>query len=738
MQIKRYQEEAVNELTGLGKKMLTRIGDKTIVFKSPTGSGKTLMIAEFLRRLADDSSVSEFACIWTAPRKLHEQSRDKLEKYYEDSRALDCVFFDELNDNQIGMHEILFLNWESIRQEGNIIIRENERDFNLRSVLDKTRKAERNIILIIDESHYHLSEISRELVRNIAPKILVEVSATPVLNNPDRIVPVDIEDVKAEGMIKKSVILNDGVKNKLLGNGVKPGYAGRADDFILEQALAKRAELAAAFRRAGANVNPLLCIQLPDRRTEQDDNIKNNALRTLARAGITEENRKLAIYLSGEKENLENIARNDNAAEAMIFKQAIALGWDCPRAHILVLFRNWRNLTFSVQTLGRIMRMPEPETGHYADEILNSGYVYTNLPEIAVYEDVAGGYVIMHTARRADDYAPIKLPSVHRLRQRELTRLSSRFIKFFLQAADAYGLKGKINMRDRQVDTCFISDYESEGADAIAGEQIRGNVRADVNNEDDLQKLFDYFVRDNLSPYYPEDRSIGRVRTAIYEFFRDSLEMPYLRHFAAIVKIILSAENHSHFVNTLNTAKDAYKAETEQREEELKNTPEWEVPESADYSEIYTEFAAQKSVMRPFYVLKNGWKTETAFVKILEESPNVRWWFKNGEDESKYFAVPYKENGEEKPFYVDFIVQFTDDKIGLYDTKSGITVNIAGDKSDGLLSYIKTQNAVGKNLRGGIVAPVNPNNYGQGWKLYTGKGANIRNSDSAEWKPLEL
>ncbi|GAH95392.1 unnamed protein product, partial [marine sediment metagenome] len=38
----------------------------------------------------------------------------------------------------------------------------------------------------------------------------------------------------------------------------------------------------------------------------------------------------------------------------------IALGWDCPRAQILVLFRDWKSLTFSVQTIGRIMRMPEP------------------------------------------------------------------------------------------------------------------------------------------------------------------------------------------------------------------------------------------------------------------------------------------------------------------------------------------------------------------------------------------
>ena len=58
-------------------------------------------------------------------------------------------------------------------------------------------------------------------------------------------------------------------------------------------------------------------------------------------------------------------AKNENEVEVMILKQAIALGWDCPRAQILVLFRDWKSITFSIQTVGRIMRMPEIKKGHY-------------------------------------------------------------------------------------------------------------------------------------------------------------------------------------------------------------------------------------------------------------------------------------------------------------------------------------------------------------------------------------
>jgi len=66
----------------------------------------------------------------------------------------------------------------------------------------------------------------------------------------------------------------------------------------------------------------------------------------------------------------------------LIFKQAIDTGWDCPRAHILVKFRESHSETFEIQTVGRILRMPEQK--HYASEELNRGYIYTNVQSIIV------------------------------------------------------------------------------------------------------------------------------------------------------------------------------------------------------------------------------------------------------------------------------------------------------------------------------------------------------------------
>ncbi|MDD3065878.1 MAG: DEAD/DEAH box helicase family protein [Endomicrobiaceae bacterium] len=611
MQLKDYQNTAIKKLLARSKELLAQSGEKKIIFKAPTGSGKTIMTAEFLKQLIDDKEIkTPLSFIWTAPRKLHTQSKEKLEKYYEDTRAIECSDFEDLVDKQIAENEILFLNWESInKKDKNTIVKENEKEFYLSKIVENTKDEGREIVLIIDESHHHAtSDISQDLIADIAPRLTIEVSATPIIQNPDEIVAVPLEDVKIEGMIKKSVILNPNFKNILSGDSLKTALADGTDAMVLEVALKKRAEIAKAYQDAGININPLLLIQLPDRKTQQEDLIKDEVVRILKdKHKMTTENGKLAIYLSEEKENLENIAKNDQETEVLIFKQAIALGWDCPRAQILVLFRDWKSLTFSVQTVGRIMRMPEPDTGHYKQEILNHGFVYTNLTDIEIKEDMARNYVTIYTSDRIENYKPIKLESVYRLRQREKTRLSPQFIKLFLHEANEYGLEKKVETKGQRLELSLISDYEAESVDKLANAEIKGEAKIDTKNETDLQKLYDYFVRNNLTPFYPEDRSIGRVKEAIYYFFKMRLGMEYSDRFSEIINIVLSPKNIQHFVNVIDSTKEKYIAETKKRDIVLQKTAEWELPEMLNFGGNYTELKTKKSAMQPFYY-DNKWK----------------------------------------------------------------------------------------------------------------------------------
>ncbi len=59
MQLKIYQENAIDELLTKTRRLLGYSGSKKLVFKSPTGSGKTIMMAEFLKQLVDDREVRQ-------------------------------------------------------------------------------------------------------------------------------------------------------------------------------------------------------------------------------------------------------------------------------------------------------------------------------------------------------------------------------------------------------------------------------------------------------------------------------------------------------------------------------------------------------------------------------------------------------------------------------------------------------------------------------------------------------
>lgn len=740
MQLKIYQENAIDDLLTKSKQLLGFSGSKKLVFKAPTGSGKTIMMAEFLKQLVDDREIRQsLGFIWAAPRQLHIQSLEKLENYFETSQALKCSYFEDLDDRKISENEILFFNWESINRADNIYIRDNEQEFNLSKVLERTKEESREIILIIDEAHHHAtSQISQGLIQMIGPKLTIEVTATPAtITDEDEKVFVQLEDVKKEGMIKKAVILNDDFDSFIEQGKIKTQkLSGGSEELVINAAMKKRQELLKEFQKEKVNVNPLVLIQLPDRKTSLEDRIRERVesiLKNKYKISTEKGNNKLAIWLSGEHINKENVEKQDSEVEVLIFKQAIALGWDCPRAQILVLFREWHSPIFSIQTVGRIMRMPEPDKGHYKNEILNYGYVYTNLDNIEIQEDIAKDYITLYTSKRSFD-PKLNLLSCYPKRHREKTRLSPLFIEIFLKQAKEYNLKKQIDTKAKKFDLKIISDYKAEDVDALAGAKIIGDKAIKVGGFD-LQKLFDFFVRDHLTPFYPEDRSVGRVKEAIYKFFYENFDFKWGESEDEIIQIVLSEKNSQHFVKVLDKAKERYKEEVEKRESEMVDVPDWNIPETLSYGREYKKVETKKSIMQPFYS-DGRWKTEEAFIEFLEKSDKVEWWFKNGDRDATFFAVPYN-NGEKKPFYVDFIVKLKDGRIGLFDTKSGLTKQVAGPKIDGLYKYIQAESKKGKKYFGGIVVNTERNYRGR-WVYFNKASKDFKDSSFENWIDLML
>ena len=714
-----YQDKVVSDLYSTTTYLLQKTGNKVIVLKAPTGSGKTIMMAEFLRKLVSENTTSFLlSFIWAAPRQLHIQSQGKLERYYYENKALKCSFFEDLVDKKIDENEILFLNWESINKKDNIYIRENENDFNLSSVLQNTRDQGRQVILIIDESHFSTNtEIANGLKDMINPKLTIEVSATPVFRGDelDQLVSVDREDVIHDEMIKKYVVINQEFKNDILAKStneisVKPQET--TNEFIISEALKKRDQLAKEFASLSSNVNPLMLIQLPDKSPRTED-LKGEIIAILRKKhDITVENGKLAIYLSEDKQNLDTISINDDKVDVMIFKQAIAIGWDCPRAHILLMLREMRSFVFTVQTVGRILRMPELK--HYTSDALNIGYIYTNMQTFSIQGEESFGYIVINSAKRRNIYSNINLPSVHSKRFREETRLSPHFISCFLTASDELKLKDNIDLDVKEISKTLMSDVKVEDIDKVASTKIeeleagyitdKGDKVSLIQQETEIQHGFELFIIESLKPLFPESRSIDRMKQAIYAFFKKTYPKEYKSIETKMQLIVLKNSNTQRFVDVINRAKELYFATVGKGKSELVSDANWNIPPYLNYPDNYSSLPAKLCIVEPFYQRNDASQREKDFTNYLEsKTREIKWWYKNGENDAKHFAIPYDDNGTDRPFYVDWIVKYKNGKLALFDTKAGITAETAKSKAEGLYKYIKVQNFKGKNLFGGIV-----------------------------------
>lgn len=118
IKLKDYQQQAVENLYRKIDNSLRSPENEVVIFQAPTGSGKTVMVAELLKDLVEDEDKHKsLSFIWVSVRMLHEQSKEKLDQYYEDDRTLKCSYFEDLEDRKIDENEILFVNWHSINKK---------------------------------------------------------------------------------------------------------------------------------------------------------------------------------------------------------------------------------------------------------------------------------------------------------------------------------------------------------------------------------------------------------------------------------------------------------------------------------------------------------------------------------------------------------------------------------------------------------------------------------------------
>lgn len=742
----RYQETAVNELVSKTIKLLNSAGQrKKLVFKAPTGSGKTVMASEMLGRLVSelpertDCNYDKIALIWIAPNKLHEQSYFKMKNFFTETRILQPLIYDELDhssESYIQHGEILFVNWESINKDNAVMIRETE---NSASLYDITRRTQEDnhipIVVVIDEEHMFGTKNAKKcekVLQNINPKLEIRISATPITKG-DEMVNVLREDVIAEEMIKSGIVLNPAID-------VARSDGLTANQWLIKEALNKRNELAAAYRELGVGINPLLLIQLPndssEANTAEDNTIKEEVIEYLrAMHDITTDNGKLAVWLSNEKENLANLEAPDNLTEVLLFKQAIALGWDCPRASVLLIFRKLDSFTFTMQTIGRILRMPEQK--YYSKEALNMGYVYTDLSKdkIQIVKDDLD-YISKLTARRRANLNNVKLQSVYVERKgTDRMRLGTGF-KTVLKEQMA---KGWTKIYEPSLFDLFGDDdspepfsLDSKAPDnrAAASKYINFNVKSisidipkdlpilnelgiiEVNSkvkfartESELKRVFDDFCLKQLTEW-EKHQSLAMLENAIEE----AMESLFDVFETDVKKIVLYYGNRPKFVEVIHAALNAYKQTMNMRRKASERdliSYEWEVPEERVYNEQVNciDDTKKNHALLPFIASRNASYQELNFSEFLERNTQyIDWWYKNGDNGIMNYAIPYKNvRGEQALFYVDYVLRMKNGQIFLFDTKSQNSDENAPNKHNALLEYMKSDENSALGLKGGVL-----------------------------------
>lgn len=761
----KYQEKAVGQLVENTVNLLGFNGNRRqVVLKAPTGAGKTVMASEMLATLTEelqsrsDLPFRQVAFIWIAPNKLHQQSYFKMKNFFTETKLLKPVMFDELDqsDGIIHQGEVLFVNWESINSKNNLIVRDNEQGLSLYDIARKTREENIPIIVVIDEEHLFWTKTadkSKAVLEKINAKVEIRISATPK-TMAEYLVNIDRQEVIREEMIKEGVLLNPDVTS---------GYANdiALNEHLINKALEKRQQIADAYKKEGVNINPLLLIQLPndttDAMTADDTKIMEQVVQYLdVMQGINTDNHRLAIWLSKQKTNLEDIERNDNLIEVLLFKQAIALGWDCPRAAVLLIFRKLTSDAFTVQTVGRILRMPEQR--FYRNPLLNKGYVYTDISKDKI-QIVADDMDYLHKAvlqavrrNNLDNVQLVSYYEVHRSADRN--RLGPDFRKVLTKTfEDMWTTTTPLTIPFLFEDEGEESDYQQIDVQStiVKNRQSaeRQRIRLDVKNVN-IEIPADIFFQNDVNTTIETGqkakftRTAGEVDRVYIDWCRQMLSGYEKAHSTGVLanylleamenlfelfeteakKVVLYHENRPKFADVVSKALDRYARQLKQRQQEAKKRSferyEWEVPEDRTYTEEnhVIKDNMEDHALLPFIELRTASTPEQEFALFLESHrDSIDWWYKNGDSGREHYAVAYTNSqGDKSLFYVDFVIKMNNGQVFLFDTKTENSDPDAPQKHNALLDYMQNEENSPKHLQGGII--IHDINHSGNW-LYS-------------------
>ncbi|NYS49477.1 DEAD/DEAH box helicase family protein [Streptococcus danieliae] len=735
IELKQFQQKLVDKLL---KFTAPGYGVDEMVIKSPTGSGKTITLLDWVNTYIA-STHDNVAFVWFTPGagELEEQSQEKARHF----PSIQAQSVDDALLHGFDKDSVTFINYERvIGKKSKAMLTDSERD-NLEDKIEKAFEAGRHFILIIDEAHRNDTKKARDIIARFCASKTVRVSATiEDPNQPDKVEFYEVaeEDVVASGLITKSVVVNEGLEKYLEGSqDISAEF-----ELLFGIAEQKRREIVEAYTDNGVKgINPLVLVQLPDKSDAEPELVKRIETYIQEKLYKTYEDGKLGIWLANRKRNYLDVQQLDNEVEYLIIKQAIATGWDAPRAKILIKIRENMGEVFTIQTIGRIRRMPEPLKGHYGVEVLDNAYLYTFdmdfLNGAFAQKGVGAPTPLMNRKDVAKGFKLIseRVFDLHEGQDEKAIRenLYQGLVREWNMTEDVESNKKKLENQGLQFGTSVINTYKQGRFDTLGHSDRLQDRERQVEADYRSNRL------DLLHAYHELDRvthlKVNQVEAILKRFFMKNERSKNHK----LLK--LTANEWTAFIlNNWRTLREVF------RQVDIQPTismglvvpreNDFYIPETERYS--YNPKLDQAESVTNVYtgytnsVIK-GSEAERLFEEYIESHENtVEFIYKNGDKGSQYFSLVYQTASSSHHFYPDYIVKMKNGDVYIVETKGGETAqgqdkNIdeyASSKYEALKTYLEKYKLKGAFIRD-VAGSLRYLNEGE-WQ-----------DDMAAWHPID-
>lgn len=382
------------------------------VLQAPTGAGKTINIGKVLMGLVNGvyEGLNKGPILFvSASPDLNIQTLKKIEKAYPVLRGKVTSIENDFNETMLRSGHVYFINTQKLGK--NKMLTKGDADgsheYNFWEVWGKACLNESSpAVLVIDESHQGMGgnneTIAKRLLqgkdKQIPVPLVIGVSATPskfekIIKQTHHLeyITVSMKEVKDSGLIKETINIHY--------QGEKKGdFESILLNIAAKEYVKYENEWMSWCKETGMEnaVIPLMVVQVKDHVKEEElvdyalqiaDNIPSISNTESFAHNIT--GISGVVDMNGVKIHQVDPSdvQDDTRVKVFFVKESAAVGWDCPRAEVLLSYRPHSDDDYILQMIGRMLRTPLAQRIE-GNEVLNTTSVILPYYDIEKVENI--------------------------------------------------------------------------------------------------------------------------------------------------------------------------------------------------------------------------------------------------------------------------------------------------------------------------------------------------------------